>query len=93
MTVQEERHIAEYLWDGDVKVMGVLRQIKLQYKRYPEIIRWLYRNELRGQRLFDFIYECNGRKAKTLLPAIKQILIRIDSDIFNKDALTIKELR
>ncbi|MCP3684514.1 MAG: hypothetical protein GY861_17755 [bacterium] len=93
MNRYEERKIAEYLWEGNLEVLDLMKRIKTQYKRYPEIIKWLAMNQIKGQRIFDFFYEANGRKSNAILPGIKQILIRIDNDKFNKDALTIKELK
>ena len=92
MTEFELRKFADYLWGGENKVLPVLNQLQ-QFKRFPEILYWLYRNQIKGKDLIDFFNDAEGQETRGVLRGVKYIYTRIDNDKFNKDALTTKELK
>lgn len=51
--IQALRRVIEYLWDGNNGAFAALTFIKGNYKRWPEMIAWLKKNEIRGQALAD----------------------------------------
>ena len=87
-----EHKYAQYLWDGKLEVLHKLRQLK-QFKRYPEILSWLTRNQMQGQKLLDFFNEESGDETKGVLQGVRTIYNYIDNEKFNRDALTLKELK
>lgn len=88
-----ERSLLEYVWDGNPQVVMTLRQLRAQFTRYPEILIWLVKNNIRGQALIDFFNDAEGVETRGVLLGVKKILNRIDHDKFSKEALTLKELK
>jgi len=91
MSPYEERRSADYLWAGEVGAVKIMGQLK-QFKRYPEIMRWLVRNQIRGKRLIDFFSDAEGKETRGVLVGVKKIYNYIDNDKFNKDDLKGKDL-
>ena len=53
--LQGLRNVIAYLWDGEPKAFSALVFIKGNYKEWPDMIRWLKANKLRGKRLVEFM--------------------------------------
>lgn len=88
----ELRVIADRLWGGEVRAVQIMGQIH-QFNKDGQILRWLDRNNIRGQRLIDFFNESEGVETMGVLAGISKILNYINNDKFNKDPLTVKELK
>lgn len=93
MTLLEERKYIEYIWDNNIDALMLLKQLRSQFTRYEEILMWLAVNNIRGQSILDFFSESRGEEGLTVLPGVKRILNYIDTDRFNFDPLTVKELK
>ena len=93
MTLEEERLMVEFVWDGNPVVLSQLSQLREQFVRYPEMLKWLVVNKIQGQKLLDFFNDAEGVETRGVIRGVKYILTRIDNDKFNKDALTVKDLK
>jgi hypothetical protein len=91
VTQIELRQAAEYLWAGEVRAVAVLGQLKA-FKRFPEIVRWLVINQIRGKKLIEFFNDAEGTENRGVLMGVKKIYNYIDSDKFNKDSLRAGDL-
>lgn len=93
MTLEQERVLLEYVWDGNYPAVLQLSQLRAQFKRYPEILSWLAENKIRGQKVIDFFNDAEGVETRGVLVGVKKILNRIDNTRFNKDAMTVEDLK
>ena len=91
MNAYEERRTADYLWGGEVGAFRIMGQLK-QFKRYPEVMRWLVKNKIKGKSLIEFFNEARGDETRGVLMGVKKIYNYIDNDKFNKDDLRGKDL-
>lgn len=91
MNAYEERRTADYLWGGEVGAVRIMGQLK-QFKRYPEVMRWLVKNKIKGKSLIEFFNEARGDETRGVLMGVKKIYNYIDNDKFNKDDLRGKDL-
>lgn len=48
------RTVLTHLWDNEPQAFAALYFIKNNYKQWPDILRWLKRNDLRGKKLVEF---------------------------------------
>lgn len=51
--LQGLKQVISYLWDGNQEAFNALYFIKANYEQWPEMIRWLKKNGLKGQALAD----------------------------------------
>lgn len=56
LTEHQFRQTVDYLYDGVTQTAHLMGQIRV-FKRGDEVLLWLCRNNLRGQRMVDFFKE------------------------------------
>ena len=93
MTIDQERKFIEYVWMDDPNVLLQLGQLRSQFVRYPEILKWLVLNEIRGAKIIEFFNDAEGVETRGVLRGVKYILNRIDNNKFNTNAMTLKDLK
>jgi len=91
MNPYELRKTADYLWAGETRAVQIMGQLKA-FKRFPEIMRWLVKNNIRGKKLVEFFNDAEGIETRGVLMGVKKIYNFIDNDKFNNDALRAKDL-
>lgn len=51
--LQGLRNVIEHLWDGEPEAFNALFFLKSNYKEWPDMIRWLKHNRLKGKKLAE----------------------------------------
>jgi len=59
LTKDQLRIVADRLYDGVFGTVLLMRQVR-QFKRGDEILLWLVKNELKGERMVDFFKDVSG---------------------------------
>ena len=51
--LQGLRQVISYLWDGNQEAFNILFFVKSNYKQWNEIVLWLKRNKIKGDKLVE----------------------------------------
>jgi hypothetical protein len=49
------RKVIEYLWDGEQEAFNALFFMKSNYKQWPDMLRWLAHNRIKGEKLVELM--------------------------------------
>ena len=85
------RQVVSYLYDGNQEAFNALIFIKGNYKQWAEMLQWLKRNNLKGQRLVDFFKNQSPDGGGFHMGAI-HIISRLDGLKHNERNIKINEL-
>ena len=53
--LQGLRKVIEYLWDGEQEAFNALLFMKSNYKRWPDMVRFLKANNIKGKKLVELM--------------------------------------
>ncbi len=53
--LQGLREVLSYLWDGEQEAFNALLFIKSNYKQWPDMIKWLKDNRIKGKKLVELM--------------------------------------
>jgi len=79
-----------YLWDGNNETTFYIAPIN-EYKREVDILNWLVKNEIKGQKLIDFFKNETDRE-KGILIGVTYIINKLEGNYHLKRSLTAADL-
>lgn len=86
--IDKSRHVFEYLCDGKPEVALFLTFIK-SFKEKKDILLWLYRNKIKGDKVVELIYFKGNRSH---LKAVEYILDRVHGRRFISEKVNADDL-
>lgn len=97
LTEDEWRRVHLYLIGDDklyhLRVSQICGQICKQYNRWPWILMWLAKNNIRGKALVDFFKEEEGRETMGIMRGVQTALNFIDGKKLYKQKIYEDELK
>lgn len=85
------RNIIAYLYDGNQGAFNAMYFIKSNYKQWPEIIRWLKRNDMKGKRMVEF-FQNESPDGSGFHMGVTKIISMLDGLKFQERGIKIGEL-
>lgn len=89
----ELRKVADYLYDGHVKVAPLMMQIR-SFKKGDRVLLWLVKEKIRGQAMIDYFKtEQNEENNHGVILGVQKALSYIEGHPLRREKLTLKDLK